>query len=261
MTVQAHTPTVEVQWLEGLQDFQTVWAAMQDYTRQRDADSPDQIWLLQHHPVYTLGQAGRTEHVLNPGRIPIVKTDRGGQVTYHGPGQLVAYCLFDLRRYGLYVKSYVALLEGVIIDTLNHFGAHYACVQPGAPGVYVPAAVVNAAQPVASPAQNAPAGQGPQAGPGTPATLADAGEKGGHLDSELVKIAALGVKINRGCTYHGVAINVDMNLDPFAGINPCGYAGLVTTDLAHCRIPTTVTQVGEQFAARLQQAFSNLKDA
>src|SRR5690625_6569452 len=110
MTVQAYTPTVEVQWLEGLQDFQTVWAAMQDYTQQRDADSPDQIWLLQHHPVYTLGQAGRSAHVLNPGRIPIVKTDRGGHVTSNGPCQLVSYCLFDLRRFGFCVTSYVVLL-------------------------------------------------------------------------------------------------------------------------------------------------------
>lgn len=220
-------PPITVCWLPANQDFSATWAAMRAYTEQRDAQSPDQIWLLEHAPVYTLGQAGRAEHILNPGAIPIVHTDRGGQVTYHGPGQLVAYCLFDLRRYGLYVKSYVALLERVIVDTLADFGAHYACLQPGAPGVYVPAHV------------------------------SATGSKGGQHPDELVKIAALGVKISKGRTYHGIAINVDMDLTPFTGINPCGYSGLRTTDLAHCGIDTTVPEVGQQLLKHMQQAFSH----
>lgn len=219
---------LQVHWLSGRQDFAPLWTAMRDYTAQRGADSPDQIWLLEHHPVYTLGQAGKTEHVLDPGDIPLVHTDRGGQVTYHGPGQLVAYCLLDLRRYGLYAKSYVALLEGVILDTLAGLGADYACLKPGAPGVYVP---------------------------GDRVVTADGGPDSLAAD-KLVKIAALGVKINRGCSYHGMAINVAMDLAPFAGINPCGYAGLDTTDLAHCGIQTTVTHTGQLLTRSLQQALS-----
>lgn len=216
---------LHIRWLPGRPDYQSTWEQMQQYTAQRNKNSADQIWLLEHDPVYTLGLAGKPEHILNPGAIPIVKTDRGGQVTYHGPGQLVAYCLIDLRRYGLYAKSYVALLEKVIIDTLGEFGAHYACLKPGAPGVYVPA-------------KNT--------------TL-----QGSIPDDELVKIAALGVKINKGCAYHGIAINVDMDLSPFAGINPCGYANLRTTDLAHCGIQTSLSEVGQQLQKHMQQAFSN----
>ncbi|HLS16861.1 MAG TPA: lipoyl(octanoyl) transferase LipB [Paenalcaligenes sp.] len=216
---------LKAQWLPGRPDYQRTWAQMQQYTATRDADSLDQIWLLEHDPVYTLGLAGRPEHILNPGNIPIIKADRGGQVTYHGPGQLVAYCMIDLRRYGLYAKSYVALLEKVIVDTLGDLGAHYAYLQPGAPGVYVPAKKTSL--------------------------------QGSIPDDELVKIAALGVKINKGCTYHGIAINIDMDLSPFAGINPCGYANLRTTDLAHCGIQTTLTEVGQQFLKRMQQALSN----
>ncbi|HLS22021.1 MAG TPA: lipoyl(octanoyl) transferase LipB [Paenalcaligenes sp.] len=226
---QASEP-LQVHWLSGRQSFAPLWEAMRDYTAQRTADSPDQLWLLEHEPVYTLGLAGRIEHVLNPRAIPLVHTDRGGQVTYHGPGQLVAYCLLDLRRYGLYVKSYVALLERVILDTLAALGADYACLQPGAPGVYVPL------------------GQS-ESGAGT----AHAGQTAG----QLAKIAALGVKINKGCSYHGIAINVDMDLSPFEGINPCGYAGLRTTDLAHCGIHTTVSRVGQLFTSHLQHTLSH----
>ncbi len=226
---QKHGAPLEVRWLSGQPDYRSTWEHMRQYTAERNADSADQLWLLEHPPVYTLGLAGKTEHILNPGAIPIVKTDRGGQVTYHGPGQLVAYCLVDLRRYGLYVKSYVALLERVIIDTLGDFGAHYACLLPGAPGVYVPA-------------KNT--------------TL-----QGSIPDDELVKIAALGVKINKGCAYHGIAINVAMDLSPFEGINPCGYAHLRTIDLAHCGIQTTPIAVGQRLQLHMQQAFSNLLGA
>lgn len=226
---QEETVPLKVRWLPGRPDYQDTWDQMQAYTAARDADSADQIWLLEHDPVYTLGLAGRPEHILNPGQIPIIKADRGGQVTYHGPGQLVAYCLIDLRRYGLYVKSYVALLERVIVDTLGDLGAHYAYLQPGAPGVYVPAKKT---------------------------TL-----RGSIPDDELVKIAALGVKINKGCAYHGIAINVAMDLSPFEGINPCGYAHLRTIDLAHCGIQTTPIAVGQRLQLHMQQAFSNLLGA
>src|SRR5690625_1121891 len=224
---QSHEKTVplQVRWLPGRPDYQDTWDHMQAYTAGRNADSADQIWLLEHDSVYTLGLAGRPEHILNPGQIPIIKADRGGQVTYHGPGQLVAYCMIDLRRYGLYAKSYVALLEKVIVDTLGDLGAHYAYLQPAAPGVYVPAKKTSL--------------------------------QGSIPDDELVKIAALEVKINKGCAYHGIAINIDMDLSPFAGINPCGYANLRTTDLAHCGIQTTPSEVGQRFLQHMQQALSN----
>lgn len=226
---QASEP-LQVHWLSGQQAFTPLWEAMHDYTAQRTEDSPDQLWLLEHEPVYTLGLAGRPEHVLYPRAIPLVHTDRGGQVTYHGPGQLVAYCLLDLRRYGLYVKSYVALLERVILDTLAALGADYACLQPGAPGVYVPLGYPDS-----------------KAGPAHT----------GQTPEQQAKIAALGVKISKGCSYHGVAINVDMDLSPFEGINPCGYVGLRTTDLAHCGIHTTVSRVGHLFTSHLQHTLSH----
>ncbi|MGN6661110.1 MAG: lipoyl(octanoyl) transferase LipB, partial [Achromobacter mucicolens] len=127
-----------IKWLARPVDYLPVWQDMQAYTSQRDAGTPDEIWLCEHTPVYTLGQAGRPEHVLNPGNIPIVHCDRGGQVTYHGPGQVMAYALFDLRRADMYVKEYVALLESAVIDTLTQLGVDGACRKPGAPGVYVP---------------------------------------------------------------------------------------------------------------------------
>lgn len=207
--------------------YQETFEAMKAFTHARDAHTPDEIWLVEHYPVYTLGQAGKPEHVLNPGDIPLVKSDRGGQVTYHGPGQVVAYCLVDLRRLGIFVKEYVELLEAVVIGVLVDYGLVQACRKAGAPGVYVP-------WPVA---------------PGLSATASDA---------ELAKIAALGVKISRGCSYHGLALNVDMNLAPFSGINPCGYAGLRTVDMAACGVSATVRDVGEALAARLVTAFQTL---
>jgi lipoyl(octanoyl) transferase len=198
-----------IKWLDRPADYASVWQAMQAYTEARTPATPDQVWLCEHGPVYTLGQAGRPEHVLNPRDIPVVRTDRGGQVTYHGPGQVVAYALVDLRRAGMYVKEYVAFLENAVIDTLAVYGIA-SCRKPGAPGVYV-------------------AGR----------------------DGELAKIAALGIKIRSGCAYHGVALNVDMDLAPFSGINPCGYENLRTVDMAGCGARVELEDAGEQLAARI----------
>ncbi|NLZ10345.1 MAG: lipoyl(octanoyl) transferase LipB [Alcaligenaceae bacterium] len=220
---------------------------MKTFTAGRGVGTPDEIWLVEHEPVYTLGQAGKPEHVLNPGQIPLVKTDRGGQVTYHGPGQVVAYCLVDLRRLGLFVKEYVELLEAVVIDVLGEFGLADACRKAGAPGVYVPwpcnALAVSAASPAVVPGRSVLA---------EAAGHAETALPGGH---ELAKIAALGVKISRGCAYHGIALNVAMDLTPFLGINPCGYAGLRTVDLAACGVVATVTDAGNRLASRLDAAF------
>jgi len=196
-------------WLDRPADYEAVWQAMKAFTEDRTPATADEIWLCEHAPVYTLGQAGLPQHVLAPGAIPVVRTDRGGQVTYHGPGQVVAYVLVDLRRAGLYVKEYVAFLEDAVIGLLADYGVS-ACRKPGAPGVYVPGA-----------------------------------------DGELAKIAALGIKVRAGCTYHGVAVNVDMDLAPFDGINPCGYANLATTDLARCGVRVDLAEVGERLARRL----------
>jgi lipoyl(octanoyl) transferase len=198
-----------IKWLNRPAGYAPVWQAMQAFTAARTAATADEIWLCEHEPVYTLGQAGRPEHVLNPGAIPVVRTDRGGQVTYHGPGQAVAYALVDLRRAGIYVKEYVAFLEDAVIDTLADYGIA-GRRKDGAPGVYVP-------------------------GPG----------------GELAKIAALGIKIRSGCAYHGVALNVDMDLAPFLGINPCGYENLPTVDMATCGAMVGLEEAAERLAARI----------
>lgn len=208
-------------WLPGLAAYAPVWESMRDFTESRQPDTPDQLWLTEHAPVYTLGQAGKPEHILNTANIPVVYTDRGGQVTYHGPGQVMVYCLLDLRRYKLYVKEYVELLEDVLIDTLQGLGLDGACRKPGAPGVYVPMR---------------------HGSDGSP--------------PELAKIAALGIKIRHGCAYHGLALNVDMDLSPFHGINPCGYADLQTVDLRRCGIQLTVTQAGNLLASALTTALT-----
>ena len=208
---------VAVKWLPRPAAYTPVWEAMQRHTEERDPDTLDEIWLVEHEAVYTLGQAGKPEHILNSGAIPIVHSNRGGQVTYHGPGQVVAYCLVDLRRAGLYVKEYVALLEETVIGMLRALGLEGACRKPGAPGVYVPV------EPAAD---------------------------------ELAKIAALGIKVRNGCAYHGVALNVDMDLTPFDGINPCGYEGLRTTDLRRQRVNLTVKQAGDELAERLARSFT-----
>lgn len=201
-----------VRWLPGPAAYQPVWQAMRDFTEARTADTPDELWLVEHLPVYTLGQAGKREHILNSAGLPVEQTDRGGQVTYHGPGQVTAYCLVDLRRLGLFVKEYVVALEDAALDTLAHFGIAQPCRKPGAPGVYVPLP-----------------------------------------DGELAKIAALGIKVRNGCTYHGMSLNVAMDLAPFLGINPCGYEGLRTVDLASCGVQASLRDVGEALADHLQR--------
>jgi lipoyl(octanoyl) transferase len=168
----------------GRQDFRTVWPAMEHLTDHRADDAIDELWLVEHDPVFTLGQAGRPEHVLAPGDIPVVRTNRGGQVTYHGPGQIVAYPLVDLRRLNLGVREFVCRIEQALIDTLAHWDIH-ALRKDGAPGVYVDGA----------------------------------------------KIGALGLRVRRGCTFHGLAFNVGGDLSPFDRINPCGYAGLAVTSM------------------------------
>ena len=175
------------QW--GVEPYDEVLKWQQRFTSTRGSETPDQIWCLQHHPVYTLGLSGRTEHLLNTGDIPVCHSDRGGQVTYHGPGQLVMYLLLDLDRRGMSVKKYVFALEQAILNMLTDLGVT-AQRRQGAPGVYV-------------------------------------------QDS---KLAALGIRIRKGCCYHGISLNVDMDLSPFSGINPCGYPGLSVTqmsDLVH----------------------------
>ena len=169
----------------GQVDYQPTWHAMQRFTDTRGADTPDEIWLLEHAPVFTQGQAGKAEHVLFPGDIPVVQVDRGGQVTYHGPGQLVAYLLLDVRRSGIGVRELVSRIERSLIDLLASYGVN-ANAKPDAPGVYVDGA----------------------------------------------KIASLGLRIRNGRSFHGLALNVDMDLQPFQRINPCGYAGMAMTQLA-----------------------------
>jgi lipoyl(octanoyl) transferase len=212
--------------------------AMREFTGQRNADTPDEIWLCEHPPVYTQGVAGKPDHVLNPHGIPIVETNRGGQVTYHGPGQVVAYPLIDLKRLGIYVKEYVYRLEHCVIKTLEGFQVTGHRVA-GAPGIYVR---------LDDPCGHAPFEDKPPA------------ERQGVCAADpfhgLGKIAALGIKVSRHCTYHGVAFNVAMDLNPFSGINPCGYAGLQTVDLATLRVytdwATVAGQLGNRLASHLQ---------
>lgn len=201
---------------------------MRAFTETRNSDTPDEIWLCEHEPVYTQGVAGKADHVLDARGIPIVSTNRGGQVTYHGPGQVVAYPLIDLRRLNIFVKEYVYRLEHCVIKTLESFDVTGHRVA-GAPGIYV-----NLADPSGHAALT-----GPRADP----------------FAGLGKIAALGIKVSRHCTYHGVALNVAMDLSPFGGINPCGYAGLQTVDLAtlgvHTDWNTVATRLGDKLAAHL----------
>ena len=190
----------------GLVAYEPTWRAMQAFNQSRDPDTPDQLWLVEHPPVFTLGLAGRPEHVLAPGGIPVVKTDRGGQVTYHGPGQAVAYPLLDLRRARLGVKELVRRLEQSVLDTLAGYGlaGHR---REGMPGVYVDGA----------------------------------------------KIAAVGLRIARGCSYHGVALNVDLDLAPFQRIDPCGYPGLASTRLADLGVRDSMEIVSARLAENLRK--------
>lgn len=180
----------------GRETYEPVWRAMQRFTDARNDDTPDELWLVEHDPVFTLGQAGKPEHVLMPGEIPVLHVDRGGQVTYHGPGQIVAYPLLDLKRLKIGVRDYVHRIEQALIDTLGEWNIE-AARRDGAPGVYV----------------------------------ADA------------KVAALGIRVRRGCTFHGLAFNVAMDLEPFRRINPCGYEGLQVTSVLDLGGPSSLDAV------------------
>lgn len=190
----------------GLVDYEPTWRAMQAFTAARDEATPDELWLCEHPPVFTQGLAGKPEHLLRDIGVPVVKIDRGGQITYHGPGQIVCYLLLDLKRRGLTVKTLVNRMEQAIIDLLAEYGANAERLA-GAPGVYVGGA----------------------------------------------KIAALGLKIKCNCSYHGLALNVAMDLAPFAAINPCGYAGMAVTQLSHFDPAANMESVGAKLAARLQR--------
>ena len=215
----------------GRQPYAPTVDAMRAFTEARGDDAPDQLWLVEHDPVYTQGLAGKAEHLLHAGGIPVVPTNRGGQVTYHGPGQVVAYPLVDLRRLGIYVKEYVYRLENAVIKVLeaHQITGHRVA---GAPGIYVRLA-----------------------DPGSHARLTGPAP-GGDAFAGLGKVAALGIKVSRHCTYHGVALNVDMDLTPFGGINPCGYAGLQTVDLARLGVSTDWATVAQQLGHRLAAQFT-----
>jgi len=196
----------------GVTGYEATWRAMQRFTDVRDAHTEDELWLTEHAPVYTLGLAGRREHVLRDNGIAVVNVDRGGQVTYHGPGQLVAYTLVDLRRARLSVREMVRKLESAVIEWLSTHGID-AYGKVDAPGVYV--------------------------------------VRGG----KEAKIAALGLRVRRHSTYHGLAVNIAMNLDPFADIDPCGFPGLAVTQLADFGVTRTVAQAGEEIVPFLQAKF------
>ncbi|WP_409278602.1 lipoyl(octanoyl) transferase LipB [Pseudomonas defluvii] len=188
----------------GLLPYEPVWQAMRRFTDTRGPQTGDEVWLVEHPPVFTQGQAGKAEHLLLPGDIPVVQVDRGGQVTYHGPGQLVAYLLLDVRRLGFGVRDLVSRIERCLIDLLAGYGVE-AAAKPDAPGVYVDGA----------------------------------------------KIASLGLRIRNGCSFHGLALNVDMDLAPFRRINPCGYAGLAMTQLRDQAGPIELSEVRARLRAQL----------
>jgi len=229
----------DVQWL-GQVDYQPTYAAMQALTASRSDSTPDALWICEHPPVYTQGQAGQAAHLLHPGDIPVVATNRGGQVTYHGPGQVVAYPLLDLRRAGYFVKEYVHRLEEATIRTLWHFGVTGHRVA-GAPGIYVR---------LDDPGSHALLAQRPlrRLGPNGDGHARTAGAPD---FSGLGKIAALGIKVSRHCSYHGLALNVAMDLEPFSRINPCGYAGLQTVDLSTIGIDAAWTDVATVLSRKL----------
>ncbi|KRD77171.1 lipoate--protein ligase [Lysobacter sp. Root983] len=192
----------------GRQPYEPVWRAMQAFTDARDADTPDELWLVEHDPVFTLGQAGKDEHVLMPGDIPVIHVDRGGQVTYHGPGQIVLYPLLDLRRLKVGVREYVDRIEQAVIDTLAEWNIEGAR-KDGAPGVYVAGA----------------------------------------------KVMALGIRVRRGCTFHGLAFNIAMDLSPYQRINPCGYQGLQVTSVVDLGGPSGLDAVKPVLVDQLARQF------
>ncbi|ENM5907350.1 lipoyl(octanoyl) transferase LipB [Vibrio mimicus] len=188
----------------GRRDYTPVWQAMHQFTDQRDSRTRDEVWLVEHNPVFTQGQAGKAEHLLNTGDIPVVQSDRGGQVTYHGPGQLVAYFLIDLRRKHLGVRELVTHIENLVINTLKHYQIDSAA-RPDAPGVYV----------------------------------------------QDKKICSLGLRIRKGCSFHGLALNIQMDLTPFLRINPCGYAGMEMVQLSDLYGPIGIEQVEQALIQEL----------
>ena len=192
----------------GRQPYEPVWRSMQRFTDTRTDGTPDELWLVEHDPVFTLGQAGKDEHVLMPGDIPVLHVDRGGQVTYHGPGQIVLYPLLDLKRLKVGVKDYVCRIEQAMIDTLADWNI-YAQRREGAPGVYVNGA----------------------------------------------KIGALGIRVRRGCTFHGLAFNIAMDLEPFSRINPCGYQGLAVTSMLDLGGPSSLDAVKPMLVAHVARLF------
>lgn len=229
----SNLPALDVRLL-GSVDYAACNTAMQAFTASRDATTTDALWLCEHPPTFTQGLAGRPEHVLVAGDIPVVATNRGGQVTYHGPGQVVAYPLLDLQRLGYFVKEYVYRLEEAVIRTLAYYGVTGHRVA-GAPGIYVR---------LDDPRSHAMLEQRPQRRePGSTAPQPDF--------TGLGKIAALGIKVSRHCTYHGVALNVDMDLSPYHRINPCGYAGMATVDLSTIGVQTTWNEAAQVFGNQL----------
>ncbi len=227
------SPVVDVRLL-GRVDYAACNTAMQSFTASRDASTADMLWLCEHNPTFTQGVAGKAEHVLVPGAIPVVSTNRGGQVTYHGPGQVVAYPLLDLQRRGYFVKEYVYRLEEAVIRTLAHYGITGHRVA-GAPGIYVR---------LDDPRSQAMMEQRPQHRlSSNPAPQPDF--------TGLGKIAALGIKVSRHCTYHGVALNVAMDLEPYRRINPCGYTEMATVDLSTIGVQTTWNEVAQVFGNQL----------
>jgi lipoyl(octanoyl) transferase len=215
----------------GTLDYALSLQEMQDFTARRDEHTPDEIWLCQHPSVFTQGQAGKPEHLLLAGDIPLIASNRGGQITFHGPGQVVAYALIDLKRAGYFVKEYVYRIEDAVLKTLSHFGVTGHRVA-GAPGIYVrPDTPFDHARLPSRPQHGASAGLPDFTG--------------------LAKIAALGVKVSRGCAYHGVALNVHMDLSPFERINPCGYAGLATTDLFTIGVEVSWQEVADVLGSKL----------
>jgi lipoyl(octanoyl) transferase len=200
----------------GVTGYDSCWRSMQSFTAARGRETPDEVWLTEHSPVYTLGLAGRREHVHDTAGVPVVQVDRGGQVTYHGPGQLVAYLLFDLRRARGGVRAMVRAIEAAVIDCVGALGVH-AYGKLDAPGVYV------------------------------------------ARDGCEAKLAALGLKVRNGCTYHGLALNVDMDLSPFRAINPCGYRGLEVTSLARLGVVIDVDRAGAALAPHLVDRLGSLR--
>jgi lipoyl(octanoyl) transferase len=244
----AHSPLPLVLRWRGVEAYAASFDAMRAFTDQRDERTPDELWLVEHPPVYTLGLAGDPAHLLDPNStIALVKVDRGGQITYHGPGQVVAYLLLNLRRRGLMVRELVRRIEQAVIDTLAAYNLPGER-QAGAPGIYLTPgfSVVDATGAAAS----------PHADPRRPAADAH-----GRIAYGGAKIAALGLKIRKGCSYHGVSLNVNMDLRPFGQINPCGYAGLQTVDFASLGVRAGWHEVARTLAQQLAVQFCGSTEA